>query len=76
MLVVEARDIGRGRLLAVEPDVLDRCLTGPEAIFKVAVWTCDSAVVLLCKSAKNMGQQIEEERTGQCLTRAMSVASV
>ena len=45
MLAVEARDIGRGRLLTVEPDVLDRCLTGPEAIFKVAVWSCDTAVV-------------------------------
>lgn len=37
MLVVEAREIGRGWLLAVEPDVLDRCLTGPGAIFKVNV---------------------------------------
>ena len=37
MLVVEAREIGRGWLLAVEPEVLDRCLTGPEAIFKAVV---------------------------------------
>ena len=36
-LVVEAREIGRGRLLAVEPDVLDRGRTGPGAIFKVLV---------------------------------------
>ena len=49
MLVVEARDLGRGRLLAVEPDVLDRCLTGPEAIFKVAIWSCDTAVVQVSK---------------------------
>lgn len=49
MLVVEARDIGRGRLLAVEPDVLDRCLTGPEAIFKVAIWSCDPAVMQVSK---------------------------
>lgn len=33
MLVVEAREIGPGRLLAVEPDVLDRGRAGPEAIF-------------------------------------------
>ena len=32
MLVVEAREIGRGRLLAVEPDVLDRGRIGPGAI--------------------------------------------
>lgn len=33
MLVVEAREIGRGRLLAVEPDVLDRDRAASEAIF-------------------------------------------
>lgn len=37
MLVVEAREIGRGWLLAVEPEVLDLCLTGPEAIFKILI---------------------------------------
>ena len=37
MLVVEAREIGRGRLLAVEPDVLDRGRTGPGAIFTAFV---------------------------------------
>lgn len=35
MLVVEAREIGRGRLLAVESDVLDRGLIGPGGIFAV-----------------------------------------
>ncbi len=55
MLVVEAREIGRGRLLAVDPDVLDRGRAGPEAIFvhriclrlrhcrlKVSTTICDS----------------------------------
>ena len=37
MLVVEAREIGRGRLLAVEPDVLDRDRAGPEAISTIDV---------------------------------------
>lgn len=42
MLVVEARESGRGqidwgRLLAVEPDVLDRGRARPEAIFVVCV---------------------------------------
>jgi hypothetical protein len=32
MLVVDARDIGLGRLLAVEPDVLDRALIGPKVM--------------------------------------------
>ena len=32
MLVVEAREIGRGRLLALEPDVLDRGRIGSGAI--------------------------------------------
>ena len=32
MLVVEAREIGRGRLLAVEPDVLDRGRAGQGAM--------------------------------------------
>ncbi len=35
MLVVEAREIGRGRLLAVEPEVLDLGRTGPEAILTI-----------------------------------------
>jgi len=34
MLVVEARDIGRGRLLAVDPDVFDLALVGGGAIWK------------------------------------------
>ena len=33
MLVVEARDIGRGRLLTVEPDVLDRGRAAQGAMF-------------------------------------------
>lgn len=37
MLVVEARDIGRGRLLAVESDVLDRALEVGVAILMVLV---------------------------------------
>ena len=37
MLVVEAREIGLGRLLAVEADVLDRGRVGPGAIFTVLV---------------------------------------
>lgn len=35
MLVVDARDTGRGRMLVVEPDVLDRALfSGPGAIIR------------------------------------------
>ena len=33
MLVVEARETGRGRLLAVEPEVLDRDRAASGAIF-------------------------------------------
>ncbi len=42
MLVVDARDSGRGRLLVVEPDVLDRCLTGPGAMLSQVAVTSDS----------------------------------
>ena len=34
MLVVEARDNGLGRLLAVEPEVLERALVGGGAILR------------------------------------------
>ena len=33
MLVVEAREIGRGRLLAVDPEVLERGRAGQGAMF-------------------------------------------
>ena len=42
MLVVDARDIGRGRLLVVEPDVSDRCLTGPGPMLSQVALTSDS----------------------------------
>ena len=43
-LVVDARDIGLGRLLAVEADVLDRGLAGPADILAVFASTCNSVV--------------------------------
>ena len=46
MLVVDARDIGLGRLLAVEPDVLDRALTGPEVILYYFALAGDSELLL------------------------------
>ena len=46
MLVVDARDIGLGRLLAVEPDVLDRALIGPEVILYYFVLAGDSELLL------------------------------
>lgn len=44
MLVVEAREIGRGRLLTVEPDVLDRDRAGPGAISPVLIRSCDTSI--------------------------------
>ena len=42
MLVVDARDSGRGRLLVVEPDVLDRCLAGPGPMLDQVALASDS----------------------------------
>lgn len=42
ILVVDARDIGRGRLLVVDPDVLDLALAEPVAILKDDASACDS----------------------------------
>ena len=41
MLVVDARDSGRGRLLVVEADVLDRCLIGPGPMLSQVALTSD-----------------------------------
>lgn len=45
MLVVDARDIGLGRLLAVEPDVLDRALIGPKVILFYFALAGDSGLL-------------------------------
>lgn len=45
MLVVDARDSGRGRLLVVEPDVSDRCLTGVGPMLSQVALTSDSGIL-------------------------------
>lgn len=59
MLVVEAREIGRGRLLTVEPDVLDRDRAGPGAISPVLIRSCDTVIEMSAPQvAEALGQQI------------------
>ena len=52
MLVVDARDIGLGRLLPVEPDVLDRALAGPGAIMCYSALAGDSE----CPRSASVGE--------------------
>ena len=56
MLVVDARDSGRGRLLVVEPDVSDRCLTGPGPMLSQVAVTCDS--LNLANDKRRKGQLV------------------
>ena len=44
MLVVDAREIARGRLLAVEPDVLDLGRASSGAIFMLRIWNYGTIV--------------------------------
>lgn len=59
-LVVDAREIGLGWLLVVDPDVLDLGLVGPVAMLKGRVWTCDILSICgqPCDPQQSPGQRI------------------